>query len=388
MDSNYNNGKKILYIGTFELPDKNAAALRVLGNAKAFKESGNEVIFAGVSKEGNEDNIIKTQQEVQGFQTYYRKRPDTLGEWSFFIGDIRQYIQLFEYIKDIDIVIFYDFFSVAILKIKRYCKKRGILCAADITEWYSVKNRKFPVSVIKGIDNEIRMKIIQKHMDGLIVISKYLYKYYKNCNNVIQIPPLVDIDDEKWSISEREIGKKLLLAYVGIPAKKDKFDILIGALIQVKRKVRLDVVGITYEEFICMYPQYQNINLKEHQIFFHGKLPHRQALEFVKKANYNVFFREVNRVSMAGFPTKFVESISSGTPVITNKTSNLEDYIDHENGILIEEMTKETVKKMIENLPYTMSVKQDIFSYKKYTEVFLQWLKQIESNRKEDISNI
>lgn len=380
MASSYNNGKKILYIGTFELPDKNAAALRVLGNAKAFRESGNEVIFAGVSQEGCEDNIIKTKYETQGFQTYYRRRPDTLKEWFFFIDEIKQYIQLIEYIKDIDIVIFYNFFSTAMLRINKYCKKRGILCVADITEWYSAKSRKFPVNVIKGIDNEIRMKIIQKHLDGLIVISKYLYEYYKDCKNVIQIPPLVDIDDEKWSGSGKKVRKELLLAYVGVPAKKDKFDVLIKALIQTKRKVRLDVVGVTYEEFISMCPQYQGVNLEEYQIFFHGKLPHRQALEFVKDANYNVFFREVNRVSMAGFPTKFVESISSGTPVITNKTSNLEDYIDNENGILIEEVTEETVRETVENLPYTMSVMRDTFSYKKYTEVFFHWLKHIESN--------
>jgi len=375
---NSNSGKKILYIGTFELPDRNAAALRVLGNAKALRESGNQVIFAGISKEGNEDNIIQTQNEVQGFQAYYRRSPDTLKEWLFFIDDIRQYIQLIEHVKSIDMVVFYNFFSIAILKIKRYCKKNNILCTADLTEWYSAKNRKFPVNIMRGIDNEIRMKIIQKHLDGLIVISKYLYDYYKDCKNVIQVPPLVDIDEAKWNKSERNTKEKLFLAYVGIPGMKDKFDVLIEALIHVKREVRLDVVGITYEEFICICPQYSGKNIKKYQIFFHGKLSHKQALEFVKKADYNVFFREVNRVSMAGFPTKFVESISSGIPVITNKTSNLKDYLNNENGILIEDVTEEAVKEVIENIPNTMPVQKDMFSYKKYTELFSRWLSKIE----------
>ena len=35
----------ILYIGGFQLPDKNAAALRVMSNAKAFRELGYTVVF-------------------------------------------------------------------------------------------------------------------------------------------------------------------------------------------------------------------------------------------------------------------------------------------------------------------------------------------------------
>lgn len=36
----------ILYVGGFELPDKNAAAHRVLSNAKIFRELGYNVFFA------------------------------------------------------------------------------------------------------------------------------------------------------------------------------------------------------------------------------------------------------------------------------------------------------------------------------------------------------
>ena len=42
--------KTIIYIGGFELPDKNAAAQRIIGNSYALKELGYEVIFLGVSK--------------------------------------------------------------------------------------------------------------------------------------------------------------------------------------------------------------------------------------------------------------------------------------------------------------------------------------------------
>ena len=55
---------KILYLGNFELPDKNAAAHRVLGIAKALREGGNEVYFTGISKVENKEkeNILLSER--------------------------------------------------------------------------------------------------------------------------------------------------------------------------------------------------------------------------------------------------------------------------------------------------------------------------------------
>ena len=44
---------RVLYLGGFELPDKNAAAQRVLSNAKLLREMGHDVTFAGISKDIN-----------------------------------------------------------------------------------------------------------------------------------------------------------------------------------------------------------------------------------------------------------------------------------------------------------------------------------------------
>ena len=40
--------KSILYLGGFELPDKNAAAQRVMANAKLLGEMGFDVSFIGI----------------------------------------------------------------------------------------------------------------------------------------------------------------------------------------------------------------------------------------------------------------------------------------------------------------------------------------------------
>ena len=63
-----------------------------------------------------------------------------------------------------------------------------------------------------------------------------------------------------------------------------------------------------------------------------------------------MFLRDDNRVTKAGFPTKFVESISAGVPVITNKTSDLEYHLKNgENGFLLGNNIENDLKIAIEN---------------------------------------
>jgi len=63
--------KTIVYIGGFELPDKNAAAHRVINNSKAFRELGYKVVFIDASKDNNTSiDILKTKKEYFGFDTY------------------------------------------------------------------------------------------------------------------------------------------------------------------------------------------------------------------------------------------------------------------------------------------------------------------------------
>lgn len=55
----------ILYVGGFELPDKNAAAHRVLSNAKIFRELGYNVVFCGVNRE--KVNTYNVVEDIEGF---------------------------------------------------------------------------------------------------------------------------------------------------------------------------------------------------------------------------------------------------------------------------------------------------------------------------------
>ena len=359
--------KTILYIGGFELPDKNAAAHRVLSNAKLFKLLGYNTVFIGTDKSGKKNNsILDSKKSAGGFDTYSVEYPTSTGQWLDYISQIDKYLTVASCIPDLKAIVCYNFPAIALGKIRRFCCQNGIKCIADVTEWYAGLGRSLPVKIIKGADTFLRMRIIQKKMDGLIVISRYLQDYYRRCNNVVYIPPLTDLSESKWKNKPSKATDILYLAYAGSPGTKDKIDLLIAALKSVNRKYHLDVVGIEKDAYLSMHGE-DSAYLRENQdIVFHGRISHMEALEIIKRANYSCFFRIPDRVTTAGFPTKFSEAISCGTPVITNRSSNIADYLSGENGYLVYNLTNEAISSVIDAAKPNINTDTQLFDYRQY----------------------
>ncbi len=129
--------------------------------------------------------------------------------------------------------------------------------------------------------------------------------------------------------------------YAGNPGKnKDKLNILIECLYQLKKSSNYTffVIGITKEQYLIDFREHMYIidELKD-KVKFLGRLSHIESLKYVNTAEFSMFIRENTRVTKAGFPTKFVESMTCGTPVITTRTSDLENYIlEGKNGFFID----------------------------------------------------
>ena len=329
------DNKLILYMGGFELPDKNAAAQRVLSNAKAFRELGYKIVFLGISHSLESPSKIKdTFKEYEGFDTYAIPYPKTLIEWFSYISSAKSFRDIsLLYREKIGCSIFYNYPALSLHRISKICRKQKIKTVADCTEWYSGKGRKDKLGLVKFIDSEFRMRFFHKRMNAVIAISQYLTTYYINNVPTFYVPPLVDKNEEKWLTLNNEKSSIFTIVYAGSPGKKDRIDLLIAAVLECDFDIVVKVIGITKQEFISLYPDFKDIDISK--ISFFGRLSHLEALNQVKKADYTCFFREHNRVSQAGFPTKFVESISAGVPVITNNTSDIGNISSLVGGCLI-----------------------------------------------------
>ena len=379
----------ILYIGGFELPDKNAAAHRVLSNAKILRKIGKKVVFIGVDKSLSWDSdILSTKNTVQGFEIYAIPYPQKKEQWIKYLTEIREYIKVIKKFENIEMIILYNFQAIAMKKFLSYCKKKDIKCCADITEWRSARQERLVYRILKDSDTWYRMKVLHKKLDGLIVISKYLEAYYSSSKNIVYVPTMTDASESKWKGKYEKSNSVLKLVYAGNPGRKDRVDMLIEALKDVNRKYQLDIIGITLEQYLEYYPNHSEMVKKNSNIVFHGRIQHIETLEYIKKANYSCFFREDDRVSKSGFPTKFAEAITCGTPVLTNKTSNLSDYIKNdENGIFIEPLDVSNIASVIDSVPYELKVNNDIFDIRKYEKSFSAFFRRCGVGINENCTN-
>ncbi len=376
----------IIYIGGFELPDKNAAAHRVLSNGKIMRTLGYTVVFISVDKNlAYATPVSETRQVMEGFVTWRVPYPHTSRQWIHYLSSIEAFLTVAGSYPDLQAVICYNYQAAALMKAKEYCRRHEIKIMADCTEWYTTQGTSLVYKVLKGLDTWLRMRIIHKQLDGLIVISKYLEQYYRSCPNLLRLPPLVDLSEEKWRQPVCQYDKKVRLLYAGIPAlrQKDKLDQIIGALYRLGDDCDycFTIVGINRELYLQEHPNHaQMLEVLGKRVVFKGRLPHQETLQQVMRADFTIFVRDNTRVNNAGFPTKFAESISCGVPVITNPTSNIDDYlIDGENGFWLNGTMHSTLQKLLSMDPEQLrtmkkNVNRSTFDYNTYLNEVAHWI--------------
>lgn len=351
------------------LPDKNAAAHRVVANAKILRELGYRVVFLDVDRSVKTDFSTPVQNDSAfGFERW--SVPDCITSAQSFKKLLRSksVIDVIEKYCDVKFVIGYNFPALPLKKINNYCKAHGIFCVSDITEWYGSKGRSFLYKITKGLDTAYRIKVVQKKLDGIFAISRSFVNYYKDYTNIVYLPPLTDISDKKWNRENKAGDDVIRFVYAGSPsAEKENLNVVVQTIgnLTSKYNIHLDVIGISMEQYDDIYND--DVLYEPGAVSFIGKLSHSESLEYVKKADYSFIIRDHNRVTDFGFPTKFSESITCGTAVIATDNSDLKDFIiEGENGYLVTlENFQQELEEILKKKP-PRNFNRSIFDYHNY----------------------
>ena len=364
--------KRILYVGGFQLPDKNAAAHRVLGIGKSLRDIGYTVEFIDVSDD-IEDNELSPKWNCQGFTVYSQRHSHNNRQRIQYTCKPLHVEEVLNKYSDWSAVIAYNYPALALFRLKRICHKRGIRIFSDCTEWYAFDGKTIG-SLMNFLDSEIRMRFVHKKLDGLIAISSFLGDYYRKYLPTAVVPPTVDLDEEKWHQNTSQKSSGIVLTYAGSLGNgrnKDQIGIVIHTIIESDLDIRLNIVGVSKDTYLYLYPE--DVKLinncsNKNSIIFHGRVHHDEALKILQGSNYCVFYRENTKMNRAGFPTKFVESISCGIPVITTKTSDLAQYINNGGYLLDQDQFLKQFTMCIKR-PVALSDKdRQAFSYKNFTD--------------------
>lgn len=341
--------KLIIYLGNFGEPEANAAGKRVYGNALIFKRLGYRVVLIGKGNDNFEYPFYCDEDiEYYAFPNYNIYK----------IGNYINYINtVIEKVGKPRIIVRYGSPGLAVFdrSLITFCKKENIILVSDVVDWLSAGSGNPLFNSIKAIDTYLEKAVYNKKSDGIIAISSYLSNYYegKGCKTVV-IPPIVSRFQEN-----KGRNASITIVYAGTPFRlgkqiknpdkvKDRLDLAVRSLAEVMTRgcnVVFDIYGVTKEQYLTAYPMDSEV-LKEvkDNIQFHGKVAMKTVQGAINKADFTILLRGKNRATMAGFPTKVVESLSCGTPVITTRTSDLEKYINNgEMGYFVDIEKQDTI---------------------------------------------
>ncbi len=363
------NRDTIFYTGRFAFPDREAGARRVLGVGQALRTGGFKVVFAGTEEAGrSEDRQDDGTFTYQGFvyvpeaKGTMPQRKSHVRQWvDFHLGGGTVFRRLFMFDPAcLRAIIVYNGPSQMFLKLLAYGRKQNIPVIADTSEWFD------PCQITWGrmnptwLDSEIRMRWLQKKVGNVIAISRFLQGYYERAGcRVLYVPPLVDIAEASQYREPVPVRPgsfaPLQLVYAGVSGKKDLIGHVIraiGLLGEPGRGVHLTLIGPTRSEVGCLLGADGALldRLEEH-VTCCGRRTHGETLALVAAADFTILPRPDARFTRAGFPSKFVESLSLGVPVVTNLIGDIGVYLtDGQEGIVLDAPTPAACRDGIRRL--------------------------------------
>lgn len=378
------NKKIIIYVGNFLFPHGDAASNLVESNGRILNNLGYNVIFIGKDSTFDSNSSLMDTKQSYEFSEYL-----TIPFPKGLKGLVKSYkryndvIELFKSYKyDLEAVILYGSpatNSFLVYKIKKWCMQNGIPFIGNIADISALSHGTIIGRVLKWSNYLVLRSYLKYDTNGVIAVSEYIKDYFSyKQKRMIIIPPLVNT--EQFPKPYIEDSSKIILIYAGIPfpidgrkvdvsSYKDRIDIVIELLNEVYKitqNFRLDIYGLTKEQYLSVVKKDKDLLDQMSQVIvFHGKTNHKQVLTAVSGADFTINLRDINRMTMAGFSTKFVESVSCGTPIITTNTSDLKNYLEEgKNGFFIDIKNKENAIKTL--LTIFNCSKEEILTMKEY----------------------
>ena len=314
--------KSVLLVNSLRFPDGDAGAVRVYTFAKALKELGYnvEVITKGCGDgQVNYDGIP--------FKSFYS---NGIKAGVLFLKNIKNYLDSLINGKKIDFIIGYGSDLYLIIFLKYWCKRHSVTFICDVVEWYSKSQFKHPYINSIYLKKQILNKYVLSKNTRIIAISRYLETYYKNKGCLtVRIPIL--FYSRAATLREFHSGLKLSLVYAGSPGKKDYIYNIIKGLSLLSneelRRIEFTVFGIQPGVLESNIDE-QTFSKVKDILKIKGIQSRKTVIDAYSGCDFSVLLRDPSlRVSKAGFPSKVIECMGYGVPMICNLSSDLADFI-------------------------------------------------------------
>lgn len=338
----------IVYVGPFAFPEGGAAARRILGNAQSLVAAGYQVlVLSGQQAPADEVHSLSdgiflastSERDAEHLPNLLRlTRYATMGAKSRAWLERRQARPA--------AVILYSGYTPYILQLRGWCRRARVPLIFDAVEWYTAASPLGFATSPYLWQTELAMRALIPRLDGVIAISRWLDDHYTRAGlPVVRVPPTLDV--RATPVGEGGDGERLALVYAGTPGRKDLLGAVLTAVATIDpagERLKLDIYGPSPDDLAAY-----GLAAIPPSVTAHGPVTQATAIAGVARADFSILLRRPDKVATAGFPTKFVESLAVGTPVIATLTSDLADHlVDGTNGLICADASPLTVARVLE----------------------------------------
>ncbi len=385
--------KNALLICTDKYPNIDAGAVRTNAFAKALRAVGYAPTVVGLGPSTN--FVLKEEEGIP----YVSMR---LLSGSF-VSKVRNRLFFHKRLKKMflgrdykwDVVLTSGVSDSTLKLLKKYCKKNNIPLLYDAVEWYSPEQYRFGKFNFEYIQNDrVNRKKITFPI-RVISISSYLDKHFLSRGiSSVRIPVILDVD--KTGYDKNTVPDKTVFMYAGSPGKKDYLATIVEGFAMLNGgscvgDYELRIVGVTKDQLASLCDvNPEHIEALGDKLKCFGRVPRQEVIRLLREADFTVLMRsEEQRYAKAGFPTKFVESLSTATPVISNLTSDLSLYLeDGVNGFAVRDCSPSALTDKLREalqLSYDERVSmqknarktaEEKFDYKLYSVLLNEFIKR------------
>jgi len=332
----------VLLISYEKIPSDSAGVTRAFVFAKMIKSLGHNVALIGTG------NIPYLQPTIHdGVQCISLRRPgesfrSRFQNYLMFTGRLKRCLKRISDNHHIDLVFVLNVPLSSTIMVKALAEKEQFRLVHDSTEWYSpsqfICGRLSYSYLSKDLLNRF---FIDRHF-SVIAISRFLEEHFLGRDiRTVRIPVIFDVHNMPF---KKEISRgKVVFTYAGSPGKKDYIAQIIEAFSLLDEdelsSTELRLIGANWRDISFLFKTREAILEKvKSSLNVMGHIPRQVVLENLGQSDFSVLLRPSElRYSKAGFPTKVVESLALGIPVITNITSDLGEHIfDMKNGIIVD----------------------------------------------------
>ena len=328
----------ILVLVSSSFPYGDAISSRMVSFCKLFSITGNQVhVIAMRSKGGKKTNINYTLD----FCDYQIATSEKGSIKDSFFGNSKYVSMIKEYLENNHVDAVFSCGTEPYYKnLEKICHKNHIPLYLEQCEWMDVSSYRFGKYDYRYIRRNQLILKGYKTVDGVVAITRLLKDHFDKMGvPVVRIPTILDVNNINPALATN--NKRITLIYTVNPSKsKEYMAPVINVLAEdeeLRRKFEFHIYGPSRERVIeNIGGSTKALDQAGDSVVIHGRVPQEEMEKIQREADFMLFIRPHRQSSDAGFPTKLGESMSVGTPVISNDTGDISLYLHNGvNGFLM-----------------------------------------------------